>query len=166
MENRFLEMNAYLSRISGNKSQCSDGQSGKAFAGFDGGEKGIASSQFSVWAQPFSARDRVLVILIENGGVDLGIPTLVKKLLSSVPGADLIPDVYRQKLVDYIREKIRSFTDNLLESVELSANRYTAAKPDLFGDVLILRDGTASYQDLKGKLLALSRAGKIVDLFI
>lgn len=166
MENRFLEIDEYLKEISGKKSQCRDGQSGKASVGFDGGGKGLASFPFSVWAQSLSAQDRVLVILIENGGVDLGIPTLVEKLLPYVPGADLIPDVYRQKLVDYIREKIRSFTDNLLETVELSANRYTAAKPTLFGDVVILRDGTASYQDLKGKLLTLSRAGKIMDLFI
>jgi GH24 family phage-related lysozyme (muramidase) len=166
MENRFLEMNTYLRQCSGKNGHNKSAYASKAYAGIDGGGPAMASSQFSVWAQPFSAQDRVLVILIENGGVDLGIPTLVDKLLSSVPAASLIPDTYRQKLVNLIREKITDFTDNLLETVELSANRYSAAKPDLFGDVVILRAGTASYQDLKGKLLALSRAGKIVDLFI
>jgi len=41
-------------------------------------------------------------------------------------------------------------------------NRYSAAKPDFFGDVITLRDGTASYQELKNKLIELSRANKIV----
>jgi GH24 family phage-related lysozyme (muramidase) len=91
---------------------------------------------------------------------------LVDKLLAGIPGASLIPDAYRQKLVDHIREAIKSLTDKLLETAELSANRYTAAKPDLFGDVVILRDGTSSYHDLKDKLLSLSRGGKIVDLFV
>ena len=39
------------------------------------------------WAFPFAATDRALVILIDNGGVDLGIPELVDKLLAAIPGA-------------------------------------------------------------------------------
>jgi len=65
--------------------------------------------------------------------------------------------------VTYLRDKIRHFTDDLLESLELTLNRYSAAKPDLFGDVVVLRDGTSSYQDLKGQLISLSAAGRIVD---
>lgn len=159
-------MDEYLRRISGKKGRDKDARSGKASVGFAGEEKLIASSQSSMWAQPFSAQNRALVILIENGGIDLGIPTLVDKLLSSVPGSDLIPDTFKRNLVDDIREKLNSFTDKLLESAELSANRYTSAKPELFGDVVILRDGTSSYADLRDKLLALSHEGKIVDLFI
>src|SRR5947207_8277698 len=110
MENRFLEMDDYLRQISGKKSQYRDGQSSKASAGLHGGWNGIASSLSSEWVQPFSARDRVLVILIENGGVDLGIPTLAEKLLPYLPGTELLPDVYRQKLVDHISKKIKSYT--------------------------------------------------------
>lgn len=162
MKNRFLEMDDYLNQNSGKKG----GRSTGGYAGTAGGGIGVASSLSYSWAQPFSAQDRVLVILIDNGGIDLGIPALVDQLLSLVPGSILIPDDYRQNLIGYIRDKIKSLTDNLLESLELSVNRYAAAKPDFFGDVVILRDGTASYQDLKDRLLALSRAGKIVDLFI
>ena len=68
----------------------------------------------------------MLVILIENGGIDLGIPELVDKLLSSVPGASLMPDCARQQLVDFIRDKIKGLTDTLIETVELALNRYAA----------------------------------------
>ena len=129
-------------------------------------DSGVRSYQSSSWAQPFSASNRTLVILIENGGVDLGIPALVDRLLAQIPGADAVPDGLRRKLVDYLRQKIIGFTDNLLETAELSLNRYAASKPEFFGDVVVLRDGTASYQDLKGQLFALSRAGKIIDLLI
>ena len=129
-------------------------------------EGGRTSLQSSLWAQPFSASNRALVILIENGGVDLGIPALVGKLLTQIPGADAVPDSLRRKLVDYLHQKIVGFTDNLLETAELSLNRYAASKPEFFGDVVVLRDGTASYQDLKDQLFALSRAGKIIDLLI
>jgi hypothetical protein len=69
MENRFLEMDECLRRISGNKSRHGNGQSGNGSTGF---AKGIASSQSSVWSESFSAQDRVLVILIENGGLTWG----------------------------------------------------------------------------------------------
>src|SRR5215471_5324983 len=118
MENRFLEMDDYLKGLSR--------ENGNGSGRYPSAAKRMATSLSSVWAQPFSAQDRVLVILIENGGVDLGIPTLVDTLLSSIPGASLIPAAYRQQLVNYIREKIKGFTDNLLESLELSVNRYAA----------------------------------------
>jgi GH24 family phage-related lysozyme (muramidase) len=153
MDNRFLDMDQYLKQVSGQKSQKK-------------GSGSMYGSALALWESPFSVSDRVLVILIENSGIDLGIPTLVDKLWAALPGTSMIPDEYRQKLVDYLSEKIKSYTDSLLESAELAANRYTAAKPDLFGDVVVLRDGTSSYQDLKGKLLALARDGKIVDLLI
>ncbi len=167
MENRFLEMDDYLKRLSGKRGSWCDTHSGNGSSHYSGERKPIYPSyQSSLWSQPFSAADRTLVILIENGGVDLGIPELVQRLFSVIPHANLIPDAYKQKLVDYIREKLTKFTDNLIESFELSVNRYSASKPTFFGDVVILRDGTASYQDLKNKLLELSRSGKIIDLFI
>lgn len=159
MENQFLDDNR-LRRHRGHKGRYGSG------AGTSTATASHPSVQMSTWETTFAAQDRALVILIENGGVDLGIPALVDKLWQFLPGASLLPDSIRAKLVDYIGEKIRSFTDNLLETVELTANRYTAAKPDFFGDVTILRDSTASYQDLKNKLLGLSRDGKIVDLLI
>lgn len=167
MENRFFEMDDYLNRLSGKRGFGCDTQSGNGSHRHRRERKQIFPRyQSSLWSQPFSAADRTLVILIENGGVDLGIPELIQKLFSVIPQANLIPDEYRQKLVDYIREKLKKYTDNLIESFELSVNRYSASKPDFFGDVVILRDGTATYQDLKGKLITLSRAGKIVDLII
>src|SRR6267378_7630374 len=117
-------------------------------------QAGLASP---AWVQTMSASNRVLVILIENGGVDLGIPALVDKLISLIPGGSNIPDGYRRKFVDFLREKIEGLTDSLIESAELSINRYTAAKPDYFGDVVVLRDGTASYEHLKNQLFSLSR---------
>src|SRR5215217_3301547 len=100
------------------------------------------SSAMPPWVRPMSAADRALVILLENGGVDLGIPALAEKLLSAIPRSDLLPDSARGELVSYLQEKIRSFTDSLLETAELAANRYAAAKPAWFGDVIVLRDGT------------------------
>src|ERR1051326_4782511 len=153
MVNRFVEMDAYLKQVSGKKSRR---RQAAPTLGYQ-----------SSWAQPFAAADRALVILIENGGIDLGIPELVDKIISAVPGAsNVISDETKKKLVNTIREKLKSFTDNLLESAELVLNRYAAAKPDLFGDVVVLRAGTASYQDLKRTLIALAQGGKIVDLFI
>ena len=159
MENRFFEMNDYLSGGTGTSRR------GGANGNGNGNGSGYGSVQ-SLWAIPFAATDRALVILIENGGIDLGLPTLVDKLLSSIPGADHIPDSYRQKLVTFLREKLKSLTDNLLETAELSINRYSAAKPEFYSEVAVLRDSTATYQDLKSKLIELSRAGKITDVII
>lgn len=161
MDNRFLEMDQLLTgRAEQGRYGPNDGRGNVAVM-----DRRPASFQSS-WVAPFSAADRVLVILIENGGVDLGIPELVDKLLAAIPQGNLIPDSYRKKLVTYLRDKIRGFTDNLLETLELSVNRYTAAKPEFFSNVIVLRDGTASYEDLKSRLITLARAGKIVDLVI
>lgn len=126
----------------------------------------LKQAPLTMWATPFSMAERVLVILIENGGIDLGIPDLVDKILSSVPGLSSLPDGLRAQFVEYLREKIRSFTDNLLETIELAANRYGAARGEFFSEVVILRDSTASYDTLKNQLIELARAGKVIDLFI
>ena len=154
MRNRFFEMNDHLKRMSGGNGN-----------GKNGNGKRVAGAQ-SLFGKQFSAPDRVLVILIENKGTDLGIPTLVEKVLALIPGSEIIPDSVKQDLIKYIREKITSFTDNLLETAELTINRYSAAKPDLYGEVVILRDSTATYQDLKNTLITHSRTDKIIDLLI
>ena len=157
MENRFFEMNDYLN-CSGKGKRRRGKRNGN-------GHKYLPSAQ-SIWAMPFSASERALVILIENGGVDLGLPALVDKVLSAIPGSDIIPSSQRQKLVTFLREKIKGFTDNLLETLELSINRYQKAKPEFYGEVAVLRDSSATYSDLKSKLIELSRAGKIIDVII
>ena len=157
MENRFVEMDREFRGISARSGR---GQGARAFA------TGLAAGRSFDWARPQSAAQRVLVILIENGGIDLGIPDLVDKILSVLPASSLLPDDLKQKLVAFLRQQIKSITDNLLESAELAANRYTAAKPDPYSDIVVLRDGSATYSDLKSQLISLSQAGKIIDLFI
>lgn len=155
MRNRFLELDEY---------QCSPAT--RRRKGSNGAASGTAIAQSLSWAAPFSASSRALVILIENGGIDLGIPELVDKLLDALPGSSLIPDSWKDKLVSHLREKLKTATDNLIETVELSANRYSAAKPEFYGSVTILRNGTATYQALKDKLIALSKEGMIIDVMI
>jgi GH24 family phage-related lysozyme (muramidase) len=157
VENRFVEMDREFRGISARSDR---GKGTRAFA------TSYATGRSFDWARPQSAAQRVLVILIENGGIDLGIPDLVDKILSVLPGSSVLPDDLKQKLVAFLRQQIKIITDNLLESAELAANRYTAAKPDPYSDVVVLRDGTASYSDLKSQLISLSQAGKIIDLFI
>ena len=91
---------------------------------------------------------------------------MVDKLLTFIPLSDALLGQYRQKFIDYLSEKIRGFTDSLLESAEMALNRYTSAKPGQFSDVITLRDGSASYGELKARLLSLAHDRKIVDLFI
>ncbi len=145
MENRFLEVDQRLRKPNGTRPGMALGQS---------------------WAMPFAASDRTLVVLIENGGTDLWIPELVDLLLSHVPGLNAIPSSYKTSLVTYIRDTVKGWTDPVIETLELTLNRYTAAKPDPYGDVIVLRDGTASYQELKRTLISLSEREKIVDLLI
>lgn len=119
------------------------------------------------WAMPASATDRVLVVLIENGGIDLGLPDLVDRLVDAIPGAaSLIGDGTRAQVVAALRDWLTTTTDRLLESAELALNRYTAAKPATYGDVVVLRDSTATFAELRNALFAAGRAGKVVDLLI
>jgi GH24 family phage-related lysozyme (muramidase) len=127
---------------------------------------GLSRFQSQDWTRTFSVQDRVLVVLIENGGVDLGIPDLAGRILDLVPGGSLLPGGVKQRLVGYLRDKIKGLTDSLLENAELTLNRYTAAKPTLFSDVVVLRDGTASYDELKTHLVDLTRAGKLIDVMV
>jgi hypothetical protein len=120
----------------------------------------------SVYARSFSAEQRALVILIENGGIDLEIPAFVDRILAALPGTNLLPESARQQLIVFVHDTIKGFTDTLLETADLALNRYSAAKPDLFGSVTVLRNSTATYDDLKGKLIALSKEGRLIDLFV
>ena len=120
----------------------------------------------SLFSRGLSADQRALVVLIENGGIDLGIPKLVDKLLEVLPQSNLLPESVRQKLIVFVRDTIKGFTDTLMESAELALNRYSSAAPQHYGGVTVLRNGTASYTDLKNKLFTLTREGKLIDVFI
>jgi GH24 family phage-related lysozyme (muramidase) len=161
VENRFLEMDEYLAQYRRNKKRQSKTSGSDVLTDRDG----YAISQSFDWSAPLSVQNRVLVVLLENGGVDLGIPKLVDKLLSSLH-VSFIPDAIKQKVTGYLNDKIKSLTDSLLETAELTINRYSSAKPSLFGDVIILRNGTATYQQLKDTLVRLSHEQKIIDIFV
>jgi GH24 family phage-related lysozyme (muramidase) len=164
MENRFRQMNDYLGQVARTRGPALLRPRRRTAA--PAPIPAALAVHQSLFATSFAAADRVLVILIHNGGIDLGIPELVDKLLSSVPGSSLLPDSTRQQLIDFIRSKIKSLTDSLIETVELSVNRYAGSKPEFFGDIVVLRDGTASYADLKQTLIAQSRQGKVIDVMI
>lgn len=119
------------------------------------------------FATSSSAADRTLVILIENHGIDLGLPDLVDKLIDQIPGASsIISDGMKAQIVTALRDWLRTTTDNLIESAELALNRYSATKPDTYGEVVVLRDSSATFAELRNALFTASRGGKIIDLMI
>lgn len=113
-----------------------------------------------------ASNNRALVILLENGGIDLGVPALVNKIMARVPGSSIIPQAVIDQFSNYVNEKIRDLTDKLLESAELVANRYTSSKPEFYSEVLILKDGKASYTELSQALTRLTKEDKLIDLYI
>lgn len=155
MENRFLET-SYKLRNRSNGKYGSNGSTAKSFS-----FSGAGRPSFSM-----SVEDRVLVILIENGGIDLGIPELVDKILTKLDVKSLVPDAVKNQIVSFLRTKIKGFTDDLFETAELTINRYQSAAPTLFKNVVVLRNGTASYQDLKSTLIKLTQDKKIMDVLI
>lgn len=119
------------------------------------------------WSLPQSAADRQLVVLIENGGIDLGIPNFVDRVIRSIPHAGkFVSDDFRARLVKAIEDGIKSATDTLLESADLALNEFGAARPTYYGEVTILRDSTATFAELKSILFGATKAGRLVDLFI
>src|SRR5881628_1583064 len=156
MDNRFVS-NAPLRR---------SGAARKALLAPIVGYPAYSRQQSGGFVRTFSVQDRVLLVLIENGGVDLGIPELADKIIDLVPGSSVLPSGVRDRFVSFLRDKIKSLTDSLIESAELSLNRYSVEKGSTFGDVVVLRDGTASYDALKTQLINLTRAGKLIDLMI
>jgi hypothetical protein len=163
MENRFLETDSYRKPVARQSSRRLEARSASAYASANG--QGVSRAK-SVFARSFTADQRALVILIENGGVDLGIPELADKLLAMLPGASMLPESARQKLIVFLRDTIKGFTDTLLESAELAVNRYSSASPEHFGSVSVMRNGTATYTDLKDKLISLSKDGKLIDILV
>jgi GH24 family phage-related lysozyme (muramidase) len=69
-------------------------------------------------------------------------------------------------IVKGLHNALERATDRLIEGAELALNRYAAAKPDSYGEVIVLRDSTASYTDLKDTLIGLARRQRVIDLFI
>lgn len=118
------------------------------------------------YASPLAATDRALVVLIENGGIDLDLGGLVDALVAAAGLDGVVTAGMRSDLANVLKEKIRSFTDTLLESADLALNKFSKARPGLYDSVAVLRDGTATYDDLKQQLFALSKAGKMIDLLI
>lgn len=132
-----------------------------------GAPHGWTREREHTWATPQSAGDRVLIVLIENGGVDLGLPDLVNRLIDAIPGASaLVGQDVKAKIVTRLRDWMLTTTDRLIESAELSLNRYQSARPDKYGEVVVLRDSSATYGELKNALFAASRAGKVIDVVI
>lgn len=119
----------------------------------------------SALVTPRPADRRALVVLIENGGLDLGIPRLVDSVLERIPEF-LLPKKAREEVVRAVEKKLVEVTDNLLESVELLVNGYASAAPEHFGEVVILRNSTALHENLRDTLVRLSRAGKLIDLLV
>ncbi len=164
MENRFLQSSRMVKNIPDTNGK-QNGRPGSPLNGHSAA-KSYSFSQTAARSASMSVQDRVLVILIENGGVDLGIPELADKILSALNVGSFVPNSVKQQIVSFLREKIRALTDTLIETAELSLNRYNSAAPDIFSSVIVLRNGTASYQDLKSTLIKLSRENKIMDLLI
>ena len=132
-----------------------------------GHARGRAPSGGRGWAASMATTDRVLVVLIENGGIDLQLTDLVDKLVDEIPGAStVISKGLKDQVASALNDWIKSTTDNALESAELALNRYTDAKPGTYGDVVVLRDSTATFGELKSALFTATRAGKVIDLVI
>jgi hypothetical protein len=119
------------------------------------------------WVVPQAAGQRELVVLLENGGIDLGLRGLVDGVVNLLPGASLlVSEDVRGAIAARLREWLRQTTDDLLETAELALNRYSAAEPSLYGAVHELRNSTATYGELRDRLFAATRAGHVVDLLI
>ena len=162
MENRFIEMDEYLQQFTRNRKR-----NLKTLTDLHepSNGNGYGVSKSFEWSAPLSVQNRVLVVLMENGGVDLGLPQLVDKLLAALH-VSFVPDAIKQKIASYLNDKFKSLTDNLLETAELTINRYSSARPSLFGDVIVLRNGSATYQQLKDTLVRLSQEKKVIDIFV
>ena len=108
-------------------------------------------------AGPSSADQRALSSSSRTAASTLGSRSSSTSSSRSSRESNLLPESARQKFVMFIRDTIKGFTDTLLESAELALNRYSGAAPQHYGGVSVLRNGTASYDDLKNKLFTLTR---------
>ena len=119
------------------------------------------------WVRPRTATSRELVVLLENGGFDLGLPAFIDSAVAAIPGASaVVDDAMRGALVARLRDWLRSTTDGLLESAELAINRYSSSQPTTYGAVKVLRNGTATYEELRDVLFTATRTGHVVDLLV
>ncbi|MBS0124994.1 glycoside hydrolase family protein [Thetidibacter halocola] len=165
MQNRFLDRKAYLSGLSPTTARSRASSLAKT-ASRGGSLPAITQRNRFGFAVPMAATDRALVVLMENGGIDLQIGSFVDGLLRGIPGGNLLPNAAIDPLVSYVEQRVRQATDALLESAEMVLNRYSAAAPDPYGQVVALRNGTALYNQLKDTLVRLTEANKIVDLMV
>lgn len=121
----------------------------------------------SAWAVPTSSAERQLVVLLENGGTDLGIPGFVDRVLAGIPGSGTVISADTRRLIaDKLRSELLTFTDSVLESTELALQQFNAASPEPYGNVTILRDSTATFAELRRVLFDATKAGRVIDLMI
>lgn len=118
------------------------------------------------WVVPQAAATRELIVLLENGGIDLNLRPFVDGLIDLLPGSSLISDDIRGAIASRLRAWLREVTDDLLESAELTLNRYQSAAPGTYGAVHVLRNSTATYTALRDALFAATRAGHVADVLI
>jgi GH24 family phage-related lysozyme (muramidase) len=163
MSNRFIDKIAYLDGLSPSTARSRASALVKA-ASRHGVAPSIAQRDRFGMSAPFSADERALVVLMENGGIDLGVGAMVDRVLAGLPGGTSLPG--RDALVRLVDEKIRETTDNLLENAEMVINRYSSAAPGSYSSVHMLRNGTGVYSALKDKLIELTRSNRIIDLFV
>jgi GH24 family phage-related lysozyme (muramidase) len=116
------------------------------------------------YSSGMSAGDRALVVVIENGGLDPGVSALADYLLGQMPIA--VPAGVRERVVTYLRDGITRMTDNVLESADLYLNGFRNAAPGYYGEVVILRNNTATKADLRANLQRLTENNKTIDLYI
>ncbi|UJR82738.1 glycoside hydrolase family protein [Sandaracinus amylolyticus] len=157
MENRYLLLNRQLSELDRLRTKSSrDGIS----APF--GESPFAPGGWGSYTRAQSVGDRALVVLIENGGIDLDVGAWIDLL----PGSSLIPSSTKSALASAIRQGIKRLSDDILESAELLINGYARTKGELYGDVTVLRNGTALYASLRDTLVHFTKANKVIDLLV
>jgi hypothetical protein len=161
MENRFLQPQSFYRPMSEPYVQ----SRGSHARSYDETSQSFSSAK-SVFSRAASTEQRSLVVLIENGGIDLDLSSLADKIIAIIPGGNMVPASMRSKLITLLHDEIKALTDDLMESAELALNHYSTAVPKLYGSVAVLRNSSASYTELKSKLISLSREGKVIDVLV
>ncbi|MBX7225027.1 MAG: glycoside hydrolase family protein [Chitinophagales bacterium] len=162
MENRFLTMDNYLKNLraipTDNNIRAKGSKSGRSrFRAF---QPEVGAMSYNGFSKPFTASQRVLIVLIENGGIEIDTRKILEPLLQ------VIPETFRETAFSYLNRKIKEYTDTILESAELYLNNYAGSSPDFYGNVVILRNGTATFEELKNALTTYSKQDKTIDLYI
>lgn len=107
-----------------------------------------------------------LVVFLENGGLDVDIGAIAERALALLPLGDIAQRIVGKALRESINEAFRKATDGLLESAELLLNDYAGAAPEHYREVVVLRDGRATYAELRDTLLRLTNQGTATDVFV